>query len=69
VKEHAGAVFWPSREKSAKKSSSFFKTMHSYVPKTKPNWFYYELKKLSEILGIEITLYKEVDHYCHEGAY
>lgn len=43
--------------------------MHSYVPKTKPNWFYYELKKLSEILGIEINLYKEVDHYCHEGAY
>ena len=36
--------------------------MHSYIPLGTDNWFFNETKKLSEIIGFNIEMKKEINH-------
>lgn len=37
--------------------------MRSYIPTTNYSWLNYELKKMSEVLGLEVSLNREVEHF------
>jgi predicted metalloenzyme YecM len=39
------------------------KAVRSFIPTTNENWLYYEMKKISEVLGLDVSLNKEIEHY------
>ena len=53
IHEHCLNLFpHPKSEgKKLAKKSSLMKTFNSYIPRSKDNWLFYELKKISEMIG------------------
>lgn len=43
-------------------TKSIFKTINSYIPRSKDNWLYYEMKKISEQIGFNVSLDEPINH-------
>jgi len=41
---------------------------NSYIPHTKDNWLYHEVKKISELVGFEIEMNREVNGEEYYGG-
>ena len=37
------------------------KTLNSYIPRSKDNWLFHEVKKIGEFIGFNIELQQEID--------
>lgn len=60
---HCRAVFY--REEPQNKS--FFKSINSYIPRTKDNWLYHEIKKMDDIIGFNAALNEPITPDKHQN--
>lgn len=42
-------------------SRSLIKTMNSFIPGSRPYWLFYEIRKLSDLIGFSVTLGEPLD--------
>jgi hypothetical protein len=63
VLAHCRAIFY----KEEPQNKSIFKSINIYIPRSKDNWLYYELKKFSDCIGYDILLNEPLNIDKHQN--
>ena len=65
MEKHCKTIFF-----TEKQSKSFIKTLNSYIPRSKDNWLFHEVRAISDIVGFRIDLQEpiDIDRY-EEGSF